>query len=81
MALVITVAPAGDGWSVRSDAFENELVFRHGGRAEAAARALAKRYADAGRSSEVRIFLRDGALAGAFKHPAGEPGQTLALAS
>jgi hypothetical protein len=77
MALVITVSSAGDGWAVRSDAFENELVFRHGGRAEAAARALADRYAKAGRAAEVQIYLRDGAHAGTFDHPARAP---LALA-
>jgi hypothetical protein len=70
MALQISVAPAGDGWAVRSDAFENTLMFEAGGRAEAAARSLAARYAQAGLPAEVRIFLRDGALAGRFMHPA-----------
>ncbi len=68
MALQISVSPVGDGWSVRSDAFDNPLIFEAGGRAEAAARALAARYAEAGRDAEVRIFLRDGALAGRFVH-------------
>ena len=53
MALQIFVAPAGDGWSVRSETFENDLLFEAGGRAEAAARALATRYADAGSPAEV----------------------------
>jgi hypothetical protein len=70
MALLISVAPAGDGWAVRSEALDTELTFDRGARAEAAARALADRYADAGRHAEVRIFLRDGALAGRFLHPA-----------
>ena len=43
MALQILVSPAGDGWAVRSEAFDNELLFEAGGRAEAAARALADR--------------------------------------
>ena len=70
MALVISVTPAGDGWAVNSDAFDNELLFKSGGRAETAAHGLAERYANAGRSAEVRIFVRGGALAGAFVHPA-----------
>lgn len=70
MALQISVSPVGDGWSVRSDAFDNPLIFEGGGRAEAAARSLAERFAEAGRATEVRIFLRDGALAGRFLHSA-----------
>ncbi|WP_312165438.1 hypothetical protein [Phenylobacterium sp.] len=70
MALQILVAPAGDGWVVRSEAFDNELVFEAGGRAEAAARALADRYARAGSAAEVSIFLRNGDLAGRFVHGA-----------
>jgi len=68
MALKIHVAPAGDGWIVRSEAFDNELIFEAGGRAEAAARALADRYARAGALAEVSIFLRNGDLAGRFLH-------------
>ncbi|HEY9236735.1 MULTISPECIES: hypothetical protein [Phenylobacterium] len=68
MALKIHVAPAGDGWIVRSEAFDNELVFEAGGRAEAAARALADRYASAGALAEVSIYLRNGDLAGRFLH-------------
>jgi len=70
MALVISVAPAGEGWAVSSEALENDLTFDRGARAEAAARALAERYASAGRPAEVEIFLRDGVLAGRFMHPA-----------
>lgn len=68
MALVISVAPLDDGWTVRSEAFDTELKFERGARAEAAARALAETYADAGRRAEVEIYLRDGALAGRFVH-------------
>jgi hypothetical protein len=70
MALVISVAPAGEGWAVHSDVLDTDLTFERGARAEAAARALANRYADAGRNAEVQIYLRDGALAGRFMHPA-----------
>lgn len=74
MALIISVAPAGEGWAVRSEALEAELTFHGGARAEAAARALADQYAEAGREAEVEIFLRDGALAGRYVHPAREVG-------
>jgi hypothetical protein len=70
MALVICVAPAGQGWAVSSEALETHLTFARGARAEAAARALADRCAEAGRHAEVQIYLRDGALAGRFLHPA-----------
>ena len=78
MALIISVAPAGEGWAVRSDLLDNELTFEQGGRAEAAARALADRYAQSGRSAEVRIFLRDRTLAGRFAHPAAELAEAMA---
>lgn len=68
MALQISVAPAGSGWAVSSEAFDNELIFEAGGRAEAAARALADRYAKAGALAEVSIFMRNGDLAGKFVH-------------
>ena len=74
MALLISVAPEGDRWTVHSEALDEDLTFERGGRAEAAAQALAGRYAQAGRAAEVRIFLRDGALAGRFVHPPhGQP--------
>lgn len=70
MALQISVAPLGEGWAVRSDALADQLVFRQGARAEAAARTLAARAAQHGRPAEVAIFLRDGALAGRLAFPA-----------
>jgi hypothetical protein len=69
MALKILVAPEEGGWAVRSEALGADLKFERGARAEAAARALADTYADAGRLTEVEIYLRDGALAGRFVHP------------
>lgn len=74
MALKISVVPIGDGWAVRSPSFENEMLFTAGARAEAAARGLADRYADRGQTVEVAIYLRDGALAGRFLHPAAPSG-------
>jgi hypothetical protein len=70
MALKISVVPLGDGWSVRSGGFENDMLFTAGAKAEAAARDLARRVAGNGRTAEVAIYLRDGALAGRFLHPA-----------
>ena len=69
MALTISVVPVGDGWAVRSDGFDNDMLFQAGAKAEAAARDLARRYADEGVAAEVAIFLRDGALAGRIRHP------------
>lgn len=79
MALIISVAPSGEGWAVRSDLLGEEMTFEQGGRAEAAARALADRYAQSGRSAEVRIFLRDQTLAGRFAHPAADAAEALAV--
>lgn len=70
MALLISVAPSEAGWSVQSDILAEAEFHASGARAESAARALAARTAEAGRGAEVRIFLRDGALAGRFLHPA-----------
>jgi hypothetical protein len=70
MALKISVLPVADGWAVRSAGFENDMLFSAGAKAEAAARDLARRCAANGRTAEVAIFLRDGALAGRFLHPA-----------
>jgi hypothetical protein len=70
MALQISVSPVGDGWAVRSEAFDNAIIYPSGGKAEASARSLAQRYAQAGQEAEVRVYLRDGALAGRFLHHA-----------
>jgi hypothetical protein len=42
------------------------------------ARALASRIAENGRPAEVRIFLRDGALAGRYLHAPGDAAMRLA---
>ena len=66
MVQAITVAPSANGWKVTSDFFKSEMFFRSGARAEAAARRLASRIAAIGEAVEIRIFLRDGSLAGRF---------------
>jgi hypothetical protein len=70
MTRIISVQPFGDGWSVRSDAFDSEMMFLSGAKAEAAARRLADKLARGGRSAEIHIFLRDGQLAGRVLRPA-----------
>jgi hypothetical protein len=73
MALLISVAPVGDEWAIRSDALDEDLFFQSGGRAESAARDLASRRAAEGQAAEVRIFIRGGALAGVLSFPALAP--------
>ena len=64
MTRTISVTPIGDGWTIRSDTFDGDMMFLSGAKAEAAARRLARTLADGGEMVEVRIFLRDGALGG-----------------
>lgn len=70
MNRIIAVKPVGDGWTVQSEAFDSEMIFLSGAKAEAAARRLARTFSDNGQASEIRIFLRDGALAGQVAVPA-----------
>ena len=70
MDLLLSVTPANDGWAIRSESLTGSMYFTKGGQAEATARDLAERAANSGRSAEVRVFLRDGALAGRVIHPA-----------
>ena len=51
MSRIISVQPLGEGWSVRSDAFDSEMMFLSGAKAEAAARRLAATLAKNGESS------------------------------
>jgi len=69
MALLITVAPAGSGWSLQSAALVGDILFTSGAKAEAAARSLARRIAEGGGTAELRIVVRDGSLGGAFLYP------------
>jgi hypothetical protein len=77
MSRIISVLPLGDGWSLQSDAFDSEMMFLSGAKAEAAARRLADTLAKNGEGSEIRIFSRDGRLAGTVTKRA----RNLALAS
>lgn len=67
---IIDVQPFAQGWTVRSEQIDNDLVFRSGRAAEQAAMQLADRLAKAGVSSEIRIHLKDGSLGGRFFSPA-----------
>jgi len=64
MTRTISVTPVGDGWTVRSDTFDGDMMFLSGAKAEATARRLARTLAVGGETVEVNIFLRDGTLGG-----------------
>jgi hypothetical protein len=66
MCITISIKAAQDGWSVHGDTLENGMMFLSGAEAETAARSLAQRYSDAGRPTEIEVFLRDGSLAGRY---------------
>jgi hypothetical protein len=59
----IDVAPLDSGWRVSLGGLAGDMVFARGGAAESAARRLAARLARGGVASELKIRLRDGALA------------------
>lgn len=70
---IIAVRPADYGWSLRIDAQEGVLVFATGGQAETTARSLARRLAEAGQTTDVLIYLRDGSLAGRLRSTPQSP--------
>ena len=67
MNRIIAVRPTAFGWSLRIAAQEGVLVFQTGGQAESTARGLARRLAEAGQTTDVLIYLRDGSLAGRLR--------------
>lgn len=67
--LIIWVQPLAEGWSVVCSGLE-PLVFRSGGRAEAAARRLALALTRLGRAIEVRVLDRARNLVGTQVYPA-----------
>lgn len=70
MPHVISVLPADEGWRVRAEPFDADMLFLSGADAETAARDLGVRLAAEGTPAEIRVFLRDGSLAGRFLCPA-----------
>ena len=63
---LITVKPGPTGWQVACAARGHHQAFVSGATAEAAARQLGAALARGGQATEIRIFLRDGSLAGRF---------------
>jgi hypothetical protein len=72
---LITVAPIPGGWRVACEGMFQDQLFQSGATAEAAARQLGGAIARGGRAAEIRIFLRDGSLAGRFACAPGGAGQ------
>jgi hypothetical protein len=68
---LITVRPKPGGWSVACEARGHTQMFQSGATAEAAARQLGAAIARGGQAAEIRIYLRDGSLAGRFACLAG----------
>ncbi len=66
MHTVIRVQPLAGGWVVRPSDRAQAEVYASGARAEDAALRLGARLAQAGQTSEIQVYLRDGALAGRF---------------
>lgn len=60
MAYQISVEPLGDGWAVHSQHVENPLVFRSNRIAEATAKRLGAKLADAGHTVQIRFQPRGG---------------------
>ncbi len=63
---LITVKPTPEGWRVECEPRGPHQSFQSGATAEAAARQLGEAIARGGQAAEIRIFLRDGSLAGRF---------------
>jgi hypothetical protein len=76
MVEVIAVEPVDGGWALRHRTVDNPQLFSSGAKAENAARRLGARLSRAGAPAEIRIFLRDGTMAGRFLClPDGEEGE------
>jgi hypothetical protein len=63
---LISVRPIPGGWRVACEAKNHSQSFQSGATAEATARQLGDAIARGGQPAEIRIFLRDGSLAGRF---------------
>jgi hypothetical protein len=63
---LIIVKPTPGGWRVECEGRRHGQSFQSGATAEAAARQLGDAIARGGQAAEIRIFLRDGSLAGRF---------------
>jgi hypothetical protein len=79
MRNLVSVRPDGDAWRVESESPCFTHTYDSGARAEEAAVRHAEGRARHGEPTEVRLFLRDGSLAGRFLVCA--PDSRLALAN
>ena len=68
----IAVSPVDGGWSIACDDGLEPMMFLSGARAEAQARALARRLAEAGEEVELTVRDRSSALVGHTRYLAGE---------
>jgi len=66
MVRVIVVEPLAHGWAVRQPQVDNSQIFTSGAKAEDAAKRMGARLAGVGQATEIRVYLRDGALGGRF---------------
>ena len=70
MIQVIHVEPLGQNWAVRRVPAGRPQLCASGAKAEDAALSIGARLAESGQASEIRIFLRGGALGGRYVYPA-----------
>ena len=68
----IAVAPVDGGWSIACDGGLEPMMFLSGGRAEAHARALARRLSKAGDEVRLTVCDRSQTLIGETRYFAGE---------
>jgi hypothetical protein len=68
----IAVAPVDGGWAIACDGGLQPMMFLSGARAEAQARALARRLAQAGGEVELTVRDRSETLVGHTRYPACE---------
>jgi hypothetical protein len=68
----IAVAPVDGGWSLACDAGLEPVMFLSGGRAEAQARALARRLSEDGGVVRVTVRDRSSAVIGSVRYCAGQ---------
>jgi hypothetical protein len=68
----IAVTPVDGGWSIACDGGLEPMLFLSGGRAEAHARALARRLSEAGDTVEVVVRDRNSAVVGSTRYLSGE---------
>jgi hypothetical protein len=66
---VISIVPNDAGWQVESETLPGPLMFFSGGKAEDAAKRLARALAEQDRWVEIRVHMKDGGMLGRFVCP------------